>query len=75
MRNDELRLRVPANHPECCRLKHIIIEAIPGKGNFWRFVPNMVIREQYLEEEGTFPRLGNITGLETRCGLRVGYVG
>ena len=41
---------------ERCRPKRIVIETIPSKGNFWRFVPSAV-GEQYVEDEGTFPRL------------------
>ena len=43
------------------RPKRIVIETIPGKGNFWRFLPN-AIKEQYVEDEGTFPRLIKICG-------------
>lgn len=46
---------------ERCRPKRIVIETIPGRGSFWRFVPN-AIREQFVEEEGTFPRLIQICG-------------
>ena len=49
------------DHCERCRPKRVVIETIPSKGNFWRFVPN-AIREQYVEDEGTFPRLIKICG-------------
>lgn len=50
------------DHSERCRSKRIVIETVPGRGNFWRFVPNAV-REQYVEDEGAFPRLIRICGL------------
>ena len=55
---DFSNLSLDADHSELerCRPKRIVIETIPDKGNFWRFVPN-AIREQYVEEEGSFPRL------------------
>ena len=58
---DFSNLSLDADHPERCRPKRIVIETIPDKGIFWRFVPN-AFREQYVEEEGTFPRLIKICG-------------
>lgn len=60
------KLSLDDNHYEHCRPKRIVIETIPGRGNFWRFVPNAV-REQYVEEEGTFPRLIKICGQLCEC--------
>jgi hypothetical protein len=54
-------LSLDADPSERCRQKRIVIETIPDKGIFWRFVPN-AIREQYVEDEGTFPRLIKICG-------------
>ena len=58
---DFSNLSLEADLPERCRPKRIVIETIPDKGNFWRFVPN-AIKEEYVEEEGTFPRLIKICG-------------
>ena len=58
---DFSNLSLDADYPERCRPKRIVIETMPDKGNFWRFVPN-AIREQYVEDEGSFPRVIKICG-------------
>ncbi|KAF8906536.1 hypothetical protein CPB84DRAFT_1770028 [Gymnopilus junonius] len=44
----------------CCA-KRIVIETIPGRGSFWRWVPTARKRD-HVFDEGTFPRLVDVCG-------------
>jgi len=46
---------------EKCRPKRIVIEMVPRRGSFWRWVPS-ARKQDGVADEGVFPRLVEICG-------------
>jgi hypothetical protein len=46
---------------EKCRPKRVVIENIPGRGSFWRWVPS-ARKQEGVDDEGSFPRLMELCG-------------
>ena len=44
-----------------CRPRRIVIETVPGRGSFWRWVPS-ARKQEGVDDEGIFPRLIDICG-------------
>lgn len=46
-----------------CRPKRIVIEIVPGRGTFWRWIPS-ARKQADVENEGEFPRIVLICGYD-----------
>ena len=62
---------------DSCRPKRIVIEIVPGRGTFWRWIPS-ARKQADVENEGEFPRIVLICGYDKQdlyfeCHLRLTF--